>query len=342
MEIKVRGVNKIKAKGRIYYYHRPTGTRIHAEFGSSAFLAELEVIKGIVARVHPGTLGAIIMAYKQAPEFTGLADRTKADYNRVFDYLAVLHDMPLPEIDAPFLLELRDKAAAARKRRFANYCVQVLRLLLEWARARRHVDTNVARDVALIRRPRTMPAANRPWTTAERYTVLEAAPAALKPIIALGMFAGLREGDAVRFAWSGYDGRGISLIQGKTGDPVWIPAHRELREILDGIKRKSPVVALNRSSRPFTVSGFRSSFFKLLGKLEQRSAIGPKLTFHGLRHTLATVLAEAGCDEQTMAAVLGHKSTAMTAHYARRAQTKKRAVAAIKTLERKGGGFAKR
>jgi hypothetical protein len=47
------------------------------------------------------------------------------------------------------------------------------------------------------------------------------------------MYGALREGDVMRGAWSGYDGSAIEWSQGKTGDPVWLPAHRELRALLD-------------------------------------------------------------------------------------------------------------
>jgi len=38
----VRGVNKVRAKsGAVYYYHRKTGSRIKAEYGTPAFALEV-------------------------------------------------------------------------------------------------------------------------------------------------------------------------------------------------------------------------------------------------------------------------------------------------------------
>ena len=52
--------------------------------------------------------------------------------------------------------------------------------------------------------------------------------------------------------------------------------------------------------------------------------------FHDLRHTAATRMGEAGIDPFTIAAILGHKSIAMTASYTHATQqAKRRAVAAL-------------
>jgi len=47
------------------------------------------------------------------------------------------------------------------------------------------------------------------------------------------------------------------------------------------------------------------------------------LTFHGLRTTTATMLADADCDDTTIQAVTGHKTVAMVAHYRRRAKRRR-------------------
>jgi hypothetical protein len=52
------------------------------------------------------------------------------------------------------------------------------------------------------------------------------------------------------------------------------------------------------------------------------------LSFHGLRHTLGTTLAEAGYDAATIAAVLG-QATTMAEHYSRTARRKHLVDAAI-------------
>ncbi|PWC54627.1 tyrosine-type recombinase/integrase [Azospirillum sp. TSO22-1] len=136
-----------------------------------------------------------------------------------------------------------------------------------------------------------------------------------------------------------------------------MPAHSELRTILDEARARLPDMAekLAQKGRPvpmtivvgergasFTEDGFRARFFKLVRELEKKEWVRPGLTFHGLRHTAATMLADAGCDTRDIQAVLGHRTAAMSEHYAKDADRRRRATAAITKLEdarnRRGDG----
>jgi len=64
------------------------------------------------------------------------------------------------------------------------------------------------------------------------------------------------------------------------------------------------------------------------------------LTFHGLRHTAATMLADAGCDDRDIMSITGHKTAAMVAKYTAKADQRQRATAAIARLERTQDGAA--
>jgi hypothetical protein len=46
--------------------------------------------------------------------------RTRADYQRVFDYLKAIADTPLVRFDRPLVARIRDKAAVTKGRKFAN------------------------------------------------------------------------------------------------------------------------------------------------------------------------------------------------------------------------------
>jgi integrase len=62
---------------------------------------------------------------------------------------------------------------------------------------------------------------------------------------------------------------------------------------------------------------------------EGRSGARRSLTFKGLRHTVATILAEMGKDAQTIADLLGQRSAAMGAHYSRRADKRRKNTATV-------------
>jgi len=67
-------------------------------------------------------------------------------------------------------------------------------------------------------------------------------------------------------------------------------------------------------------------------ELFKAGIVAPGLTFHGLRTTTATMLAEADCDDETIQSVTGHETTAMVAHYRRAADRKRRAARGIASL----------
>jgi integrase len=80
----------------------------------------------------------------------------------------------------------------------------------------------------------------------------------------------------------------------------------------------------NSYGRPWTETGFRASWGKIRKKLENEGHIGAGLTLYGLRHTVAVILRECGCDERTIADVLGQKTVEMARHYAKGADLKRK------------------
>jgi integrase len=170
-------------------------------------------------------------------------------------------------------------------------------------------------------------------------------------MIALGMFAGLREGDACRTPKCAYDGQQIEVIASKNRELVWLPAHFRLRDILREAaearrakqqKRASrrkvvpidpPTLLVTSRGTSWTESGFRASFFKLLKALSLQGAIRPGLTFHGLRHTMGKLVIEAGGSREDVKMILGDRSDAMGDHYSREHEKKGRVMLAMRRLE---------
>jgi integrase len=195
------------------------------------------------------------------------------------------------------------------------------------------MDNNPALDVDKIRRPKDAKVINRPWRAEELEIVLARASRQIRLADAIAAYAGLRESNVVRVTWTSYDGVAFETRQIKTGDPVWVKAHFRLREILEQTPRVSPVILIGARGKPFTESGLRTSFFRLIRTLVAEGKVQPGLSFHGLRHTLGTKLAEAGCDAATIAAVLGQATTKMADHYSKTAKRKRLVDAGIDLVE---------
>jgi integrase len=341
MIVRVKGIKTYRhpVSGIEYCYHRKTGTRIMAGSGTSAFFEEIARAEAKLtarpAEPKTGTLGALMKAYRASHHFQTLKPRTRSDYDKVLNYLADIDGMALVAIDRAFVAKLRDKIFAMKKRSFANYVLAVLSIVMEYGAERGDVASNPVKGVRKIRRRDDAPIMNRPWSAAEHDVVLDRAPMHLKVPLAIGRWTGMREGDVLRMPKTAYDGAFLKLRTEKRGVPVAIPVAAPLKEILDSAPKYESITLLaNSRGRPWTPSGFRSSLFKFLKKLEAEGVVRDGLTFHGLRHTVATELRELGLDHRTIADMLGQKTEAMAAHYSREADLGRKLKGVVQRLER--------
>lgn len=335
--MRVRGVNRVTAKGRVYYYHRKTGLRLRSAFGTPEFFLELQRLNapGPAPRASllPGTWGALVMGYRASPEYARLAPRTRSDYEKVLDWLAPIDGLLLAQLDSAAVMKIRDKAFAQKKRRFANHVLQVMGTVLEWGRPRKLAPAvNPAHGIKKLPRPKDLPRANRPWSDAETTAVLDGAEGGLKLGIALACHAGMRGGDVVRVTWSIYDGQRLEWKQGKTGDEVWLPALPQLKAIMDDAKHVAPTIVTSVYGRPLSEAGLRKAFRTLILRLMREGKVAPGLTLHGCRHTLGDELANLGAEARMIQAVLGHRSLSASLHYSQGADRRRQASAAIELL----------
>lgn len=338
---------------RTYWYHRATGKRLEHDPTSAAGLLEVAALDAkaeqpkAVAGLPGGSLAALFAAYIDSPDFSGLKERTRADYLAVRDWIGpeALKKSIVKLITAQQVLALRDKAAKAKGRRFGNYVLQVLRLVIDWGRIRGWRADNPAMGLKQIRKPTGEAHLNRAWLETEVEAFAAAAPPQLLVPFALGLFAGMRQGDALKLTWAAYDGGCVRWVAGKNDERCAAPATGLFKAILDAARERHRLevkqaaaerrgraalqVCVSSNSTPWTESGFRASFFKLIAKLETKGELQPGCTYQGLRHTIATFARDGQESEFRIAAAIGDRSTAMAAIYGRDAD---RAVAQAAVL----------
>lgn len=326
--------------GKRRCYHRASGSPIDLNknpIGSAGFIAECARLTALMTATEtakPGTLSLLITRYKAHPTFTDLAPRTKADYQRCLDYLKPIADTPLPRFTSPLIVNIRDKAAQKHGRRFGNYVKTVLALLFAWGKERGYVAGNPAAGIKGIRRSKDAPDANRPWSDGEREAVLAALAHHMILPITLMMYCGLDPQDALKLPRSAVADGKIDTKRGKTGQAVWLPLPLPVLDALAQAPTHSAItLCANSHGLPWTVSGFRASWRPVKLRLEREGLVQPGLTLKGLRHTVATILAEMGYDERTIADMLGQKTIEMARHYSRRADKSQKLTAVIEKFD---------
>lgn len=132
----------------------------------------------------------------------------------------------------------------------------------------------------------------------------------------------------IRLVWLNYDGAPIRLRQQKTGTSLSIPVHPELKAILDNTERLGVMTLTTRTGRTFHPHVFSRDFLVA----RQKAGLPDGLSFHGLRHTAASRLAELGAGVPEIQAITGHKSLKLVEHYIRQASQEVHAHRAIARL----------
>jgi integrase len=331
--MRLPGLKIVRAKGGVYVYWRATGYRFHAALGTPEFLQEYAALtKGDEApAVRAGSLDALIVAYRKAPEFRTLAPRTRADYEKQLTLIGdTLGRFAVASIQRKHVIELRDTYQETPRK--ADYVVQVLSLLFSFACERGLRNDNPALRVKKFGTIKGY----TPWSEAEYAKFMKDGDATLADAVCFGRFTGQRIGDCIKANWSDCDGGVIHVRQNKTGTKLVIPMHRDLRARLEAMQKRSTRILTTKNGRPWTYHHLARELREELIRL----GLG-HLSFHGLRKLAGASLVDAGADAKDVQAILGHQDIRQSEEYVASADQKRRAVAAILKLERNGKRFGK-
>lgn len=173
---------------------------------------------------------------------------------------------------------------------------------------RRRLDTSVRRAL----------------TDEEIAKVLETAKGEDRILFAIGLYTGLRLGDAVGLSRKDVEGGVIRIKTSKTGATVGIPLHHRLQDALVSASKESEFLcpslyAMYRRSGAGPVSRRIARLFNKCGietsRKEDKGIARPLCGFHSLRHTFVSRCASAGIDRSVIQALVGHSSARMTEHY---------------------------
>jgi integrase len=168
---------------------------------------------------------------------------------------------------------------------------------------------------------------HRAWTDAELAAYELKWPIGTRQRLgfALALYTGQRRADVAAMQWSAYDGTGIAVVQEKTGAPLWIPAHPELKAILDVTERHGPAILSGVHRSRYT----RESFGNFMADAIEAAGLPADCRLHGLRKSAGRCLAETGATTRMIMALLGHKSLKEAEHYTREVEQRRLAAAGM-------------
>jgi integrase len=316
--------------GRLYWFYRRGGHLIpitgtdgrRLAPGDVGFLEAYERTNATFATEPStdapaaGSLAHLITIYRDAPEFLNLGDRTRKDYGRYLDLLKSKHGhRPVATMPREAILKMRDDHQDTP--RTANYLVSVLRLILSYAEDRPKAFRLPTGWSNPARRPKKLRtgAGHRPWEESEIAAYRKRWPVGTFERVLFEAFinSGQRGGDVAPMIRPQYIKGENAVVQEKTGERVWIPASRDLRDALDPwLKGHTHVVLFpTPSGRPLKVDHMRHAMRDAIRAAE----LPDNCTLHGLRYTFATRAIELGLDWQTVESIVGHKTAQMASKY---------------------------
>jgi len=325
---------------RIYYRRQGKRVALRGPLGSADFHADYAAAHAAmaspdkpqpVARVADDSFAALIRAYKASPEFAAKAKTTRAEYARVLRVIEAEDGHRRPrDMRRKDVRKRRDARAATPAA--ANTYLGILSLLLGWA-----VETDWDEALTInvcVGISKFASGSYRPWTDDEKRAFEARWPLGSKQRLAyaLARYTGQRRSDLVAMTRGQLAEGGIAMRQQKTGTQLWIPLHRALRAAIEAMPAadcQHLTFLTNVDGKPFNAVYFGAWVAQAIAA----AGLPEDCVLHGLRHSAATDLAEAGCSTEMIRAVTGHRSMAMVENYTRRADQKRLARSAMTMLE---------
>ena len=209
--------------------------------------------------------------------------------------------------------------------------------------------------VSAVRLPRVDSMEREVFTHEEIQTLIKAAPSLdWETLIILGYCTGARLSDCVHMTWDNIldDEAAIIYRQQKTGKLLKVPMHFNLIQHLQQ-KAKFGTTGFLCPNLAAKGSGGKHGLSEGFNRIVIKAGLDPmtvkgkgkrkfsRRTFHSLRHTFNTTMAEAGVSQELRMALTGHKSIEMNRHYTHlQMETLQKAVDVLPLFGTKNAGEA--
>lgn len=267
------------------------------------------------------SFSALIRSYHKSPRYHKLKPRTALDYDKYTAFIDERFGLLNPDnLQSKDVIRLKDQNFG--KAYLANYAVKVIRILMEHCIDLGWRAGNPAKGVSLLK---VDSSPRMPWPQPLIDGFRRAAQLGSRErlLMDLCLGTGQRIGDVLEMRWGDILDGGITVPQNKTGKQLWVPIMPALQEALDAASRQSLFMLTNRrTTNRWSYRGASQAIRKIRGDIGALD-----FDIHSWRYNAACELVEAGCNDDSVAAVTG-QSPKMVVHYTQQMRQRVRALEA--------------
>jgi integrase len=263
-------------------------------------------------RIKPGSVSAVVTEYFDSQQFfasksagtqrmrRGILERFRAAYG----------DRPFALLPTEWIEALLDNKPPHAARSW----LMTLRSLCQFAVKRGWLRTDPTANIKLAS---VKSDGFHTWTDDEIATFRAYHPIGSTPLLALALllYTAQRRGDVVKMGRQHIRDGVLTVKQQKTGKPLMIPVHPELRTILDATPSGHLTFLVTATGKPYGGNHFSESFREWC----DAAGLSKRCSAHGLRKAACRRLAEAGCSANEIASISGHASLDEVARYTKAA-----------------------
>lgn len=307
---------RYRAKGQQTYHFKgkPGSAEFQEELASCRSGLAAPKVEAGSGRIRPGSMNALIQMYYGSSEFLQLKASTKAGYRGVIErFRAIYGDALVTDFKRQSIKEIlgtmSDRPSAANNLLDRLKGLFHLALDMEW----RNDDPTY-----LVKGYRISGDGFHTWTEEEiaQYEARHPAGSKARRAMYIGLYLGQRRSDAVLMGKQNRSGNRITVRQEKTGAFLSIPMHPALAAELDAAPEGDMLYLVTEYGKPHSAKAFGNWFQKRVEEAGLPNGQGENTCgFHGLRKAAARRLAEAGCTNQQIKAITGHKTDREVSRY---------------------------
>jgi integrase len=332
-KIRLPYLKSYRSDGKTYHYVRRRGrpaVRIDAQIGTQEFMlayqAALDSEPAKLSAHRAGSFGSLVTSFYGSAEFANLKPNSKKTYRLILESVASKHGhRPAATMPASVAEKLIQEIGAGRAA-MANLSRRVLHRLMGFA-----IRQKIRTDNPFAGIPAYKVGTHHTWTDAELAAFESKWPLGTRERLAyaLLLYTGQRVGDVSRMRRQDIANGAINVVQEKTGVPLVIPIHSNLRAAMKAGPSKGMALIGDVTGRQISACALTA----LMKRAARDAGLPSCCRPHGLRKAMMRRLADRGGTTKELQSISGHKTLTEVQRYTDAADQRLLSVAAMGKLE---------